>query len=264
MNYPFNTKTTNSTFNEYILYTIYPWESNPLLWHWDYLCYCPPAELEYSKCGTNAGFGRALNIPTTAFASHGSCVCGLESSECRSFPNCHYQRLGEECRIIMLSYWQIFVTAEKSHMEPCFFLIFARALSLSPCKRPSFAFPAHSLSLKGQGSEWVCLKRGLLQSTGGVISTGKRNAPAPPGCWPWWLWKTRTGEFIYLLDPIPLPPILEERMCVWELSGCPVWEAQDLSKKEASQVVNSVTPICTDWTCAPTEFLISTATSWKM
>ncbi|CAM4644734.1 unnamed protein product [Leuciscus chuanchicus] len=36
----------------------------------------------------------------------------------------------------------------------------------------------------GQGSEWVCLKHGLLQSTGGVISTGKGNAPAPPAVGP--------------------------------------------------------------------------------
>lgn len=35
----------------------------------------------------------------------------------------------------------------------------------------------------------------------------ERERSCTPGCWPWWLWKTRTGPFIYLLDLIPLPSI---------------------------------------------------------
>lgn len=46
----------------------------------------------------------------------------------------------------------------------------------------------------------------------------ERERSCTPGCWPWWLWKTRTGPFIYLLDLIPLPSIwVSSSNCTWLL-----------------------------------------------
>jgi len=112
-----------------------------------------------------------------------------DSSKCIFFQNSHYQCLREECRVIMLSYWQIFVTAAKSHGVNLLSHFCPSSVPLFTYQ-PIFLnflcsiFCSRSLSLKGQGSEWVCLKHGLLQSTGGVISTGKGNAPAPPAVGP--------------------------------------------------------------------------------
>lgn len=73
---------------------------------------------------------------------------------------------------------------------------------------PVLPFCSRSLSLKGQGSEWVCLKHGLLQSTGGVISTGKGNAPAPPAVGPDDFGRPKEGHLFYILNLIPLLSIL--------------------------------------------------------
>lgn len=88
-----------------------------------------------------------------------------------------------------------------------------------------FAF-AHSLS-KVRALSASVWSMAFCRAQEGWSPQGKKRS-CTPGCWPWWLWKTRTGPFIYLLDLIPLPSIwvssLSHTRSQHEVVSVPGWK----------------------------------------